>query len=210
MRAIRYSKPFVFLACLLPAAWLTWGAFHDALGANPIQEITHVTGDWILRFLVLSLVITPVRKLTGWNPIIRYRRMLGLFAFFYATLHLLTYIVLDQNLGWSYIGADIAKRPYITMGMLGFSLLLPLAITSTAGWIRRLGGKRWNQLHRLVYAAAIAGVVHYYWLVKSDISSPLKYGAIFAVLFAIRIWYSFSSGRATAVATRVPLPDRSA
>jgi len=208
MRAIRYSKPFVFLAALIPAAWLTWAAFHDALGANPIQEITHVTGDWTIRFLALSLAITPLRKLTGWNPIIRYRRMLGLFAFFYVSLHLLTYVVLDQNLGWSYILGDIAKRPYITMGLLGFSALLPLAITSTTGWIRRLGGKRWNQLHRLAYVAAVAGVVHYWWLVKSDISSPLKYGAIFAILFAIRIWYTHASNRAT-VPTRLPVPDRS-
>jgi sulfoxide reductase heme-binding subunit YedZ len=190
MRAIRYSKPFLFLACLIPAAWLTWVALHDALGATPIPEITHVTGDWTLRFLVITLTITPLRKLTGWNAAIRYRRMLGLFAFFYATLHLLTYVVLDQNLGWSYIGGDIAKRPYITMGLLAFTAMLPLAVTSTAGWIRRLGGKRWQQLHRLIYLSAIAGVVHYWWLVKIDITSPLRYAAILAVLFGIRLWYA--------------------
>ncbi len=203
MRAIRYSKPFLFLAALAPAAWLVWAALNDGLGANPIQEITHVTGDWTLRFLVITLMITPLRKLTGWNAIIRYRRMLGLFAFFYVTLHLLTYIVLDQNLGWRYIGGDIAKRPYITMGLLGFSALLPLAITSTAGWIRRLGGKRWQQLHRLIYVAAVAGVIHYWWLVKSDISSPLKYGAIVAALFAIRLWYTLRRSPAPSRAPRV-------
>jgi len=192
----------------VPAVLLAWDAFHEALGPNPISEITHTTGDWTIRFLLITLAITPLRKLTGWNAIIRYRRMLGLFAFFYVTLHLLTYVVLDQDLGWKYIGADIAKRPYITMGLLGFTLLLPLAITSTTGWIRRLGGKRWQQLHRLSYAAAIAGVVHYWWLVKSDISSPLKYGAILTALFAIRLWYA--ARRRSAVpsqATRAVAPN---
>jgi sulfoxide reductase heme-binding subunit YedZ len=190
MTAIRISKPFLFLACLVPAVWLAWDALHDALGANPISEITHVTGDWTLRFVLISLAITPIRKITGWNAIIRYRRMLGLFGFFYASLHFLTYLVLDQYFAWEYILPDIAKRPYITVGFLGFMLLIPLAITSTTGWIRRLGGKRWNQIHRLVYVTAIAGVVHYWWLVKSDISRPLAYGAILGVLFAIRIWYN--------------------
>jgi methionine sulfoxide reductase heme-binding subunit len=190
MTAIRLSKPFLFLACLGPAVLLGWDAWHDALGANPISEITHVTGDWTLRFVLISLAVTPVRKITGWNAIIRYRRMLGLFAFFYASLHFMTYLGLDQGFAWEYILPDIAKRPYVTVGFLGFVLLIPLALTSTAGWIRRLGGKRWNQLHRLVYITAIAGVVHYWWLVKADISRPLAYGAILGVLFAIRIWYN--------------------
>jgi sulfoxide reductase heme-binding subunit YedZ len=208
MTAIRISKPFVFLVCLVPAVLLAWGAWHDALGANPISEITHVTGDWTLRFILITLAITPLRKLTGWNAVIRYRRMLGLFGFFYASLHLLTYVVLDQNLGWSYIFGDIAKRPYITMGLLGFVLLIPLAITSTTGWIRRLGGKRWQQIHRLIYATAVAGVVHFWWLVKSDITRPLEYGAILAVLFAIRVWYA--ARRRSAVpsrATRAVAPN---
>jgi methionine sulfoxide reductase heme-binding subunit len=202
MNAIRASKPFLFAACLIPAAVLTWAALHDRLGANPISEITHVTGNWTIRFVLITLSITPIRKLTGWNPIIRYRRMLGLFAFFYATLHFLTYIVLDQNLGWSYIGGDIAKRPYITVGFLGFVLLIPLALTSTAGWIRRLGGKRWQQIHRLIYVTAIAGVIHYWWLVKSDIRQPLAYGAILAVLFAIRVWFTLRRGPAPSRAPR--------
>ena len=206
MNAVRISKPFVFLAGLTPAVLLAWDAFHDALGANPISEITHVTGDWTLRLILITLAITPIRKLTGWNAIIRYRRMVGLFAFFYASLHFLTYVVLDQNLGWSYILADIAKRPYITVGFLGFVLLVPLALTSTTGWIRRLG-KRWQQLHRLVYVTAIAGVVHYWWLVKSDIALPLTYGAILAVLFAIRVWYTARRNVSTARATRAVAPN---
>lgn len=203
MNAIRASKPFLFAVCLVPAVATTWAAFADKLGANPINEITHITGNWTLRLLLLTLAITPARKLTGWNGIIRYRRMLGLFAFFYATLHFLTYVVLDQNLGWSYILADIAKRPYVTVGFLGFVLLIPLAVTSTAGWIRRLGGKRWQQLHRLIYVAAMAGVIHFWWLVKSDIREPLAYGAILTVLFAIRVWFT---RRRSAAPSRAPRP----
>jgi sulfoxide reductase heme-binding subunit YedZ len=202
MNAIRLSKPVVFLACLVPAVLLAWSAWHDALGANPISEITHVTGDWTLRFILITLAVTPFRKLTGWNLIIRYRRMLGLFAFFYATLHFLTYLVLDQYFAWPFILEDITKRPYITVGFLGFVLLIPLALTSTTGWIRRLGGKRWQQLHRLIYITAIAGVVHYWWLVKADVSRPLAYGAVLAVLFAIRVWYVARRGAAPARAPR--------
>jgi sulfoxide reductase heme-binding subunit YedZ len=198
---IRASKPFVFLVCLVPAVVLSWAAWHDMLGPNPINEITHITGDWTLRFVLITLAVTPFRKLTGWNPIIRYRRMLGLFAFFYGTLHFLTYLVLDHYFDWSEILADIAKRPYVTVGFLGFVLMIPLAVTSTAGWIRRLGGKRWNLLHRLIYVTAIAGVVHYWWLVKADISKPLAYGAILAVLFAIRLWYNT---RRSAFPSRAP------
>jgi sulfoxide reductase heme-binding subunit YedZ len=201
MTAIRISKLVVFLAALVPAALLGWDAWHDALGANPISEITHITGDWTLRFVLITLAVTPVRKIIGWNPIIRYRRMLGLFAFFYATLHFLTYLVLDQYFAWEYILPDIAKRPYITVGFLGFVLLIPLALTSTTGWIRRLGGKRWQQLHRLIYVTAVAGVVHYWWLVKADISRPLAYGAILGVLFAIRVWYNARRSAAPARAS---------
>ncbi len=201
MTAIRYSKPFIFLLCLVPAIALGWAAWHEALGPNPISEITHTTGDWTIRFVLITLAITPFRKLTGWNPIIRYRRMVGLFAFFYGSLHFLTWFGLDQGLELKYIVADIVKRPYITVGFLGFVLMIPLALTSTAGWIRRLGGKRWNQLHRLIYATGIAGVVHYWWLVKADISRPLAYGAILALLFAIRIWYT---SRRSPAPTRAP------
>ena len=202
MNAIRISKPFLFLACLVPAILLGWAAWQDALGANPISEITHITGDWTLRFVLITLAITPLRKLTGWNAVIRYRRMLGLFAFFYATLHFLTYLVLDQYFAWEFILKDIAKRPYITVGFLGFVLLIPLALTSTAGWIRRLGGKRWQQLHRLIYITAVAGIVHYWWLVKSDISRPLAYGAVLGLLFAIRLWYTARRSTAPSRASR--------
>jgi len=198
MRAIRYSKPFVFLACLLPAAWLVWGAFHEALGANPIQEITHVTGDWILRFLVLSLMITPVRKLTGWNPIIRYRRMLGLFAFFYACVHLTVYLVIDLGGYWSQLLIEIAKRPYMTVGFSAWLMLVPLAITSTRGMMRRLGG-RWQKLHRLVYPAALLACLHFLWLVKADHREPLVYLAILTTLLLARVrWPRHAGVRKTA------------
>jgi sulfoxide reductase heme-binding subunit YedZ len=184
---IRWSKPFVFLACLIPLALLGWKAYSNALGANPIEVITHATGDWTLRFLLITLAITPIRKLTGQFWFIRYRRMFGLFAFFYATLHFLTYIWLDKFFDVHEMLHDVAKRRFITVGFTGFVLLIPLALTSTKGWIRRLGGKRWQALHRLIYFSAIAGVIHYWWLVKADVREPLKYGAILAVLLGYRI-----------------------
>jgi sulfoxide reductase heme-binding subunit YedZ len=157
------------------------------LGANPIEVITHATGDWTLRFLLITLSVTPIRKLTGQLWLIRYRRMLGLFAFFYGTLHFLTYIWLDKFFDLHEMLHDVAKRRFITVGFAGFVLLIPLALTSTKGWIRRLGGKRWQALHRLIYFSAIAGVIHYWWLVKADIHKPLEYGAILAVLLGYRI-----------------------
>jgi methionine sulfoxide reductase heme-binding subunit len=184
---IRRFKPVVFLACLIPLALLGWKAYSGGLGANPIEVITHATGDWTLRFLLITLAITPIRKLTGRLWLIRYRRMFGLFAFFYATLHFLTYIWLDKFFDWHEMLHDIAKRRFITVGFAGFVLLIPLALTSTTGWIRRLGGKRWQALHRLIYLSAIAGVIHYWWLVKADIRLPLEYGVILAVLLGYRI-----------------------
>jgi sulfoxide reductase heme-binding subunit YedZ len=165
----------------------TWGA---GLGANPIEKITHVTGDWTLRFLMITLAITPLRKLLKVPSLIKFRRMLGLFAFFYVTLHFLTYIWLDKFFNLHEILADVAKRKFITIGFTGFVLLIPLAITSTAGWIRRLGGKRWQALHRLIYLAAIAGVIHYLWLVKADIRRPVQYGILLAalLLYRVAIW----------------------
>src|ERR1700680_3259698 len=184
---IRRFKPVVFLVCLIPLALLGWKAYNGGLGANPIEVITHATGDWTLRFLLITLAITPLRQLTGRLRLIRYRRMFGLFAFFYGTLHFLTYIWLDKFFNVHEMLHDVAKRRFITVGFAGFVLLIPLAITSTTGWIRRLGGKRWQALHRLVYFSAIAGVIHYWWLVKADIRDPLKYGAILAVLLGYRI-----------------------
>jgi methionine sulfoxide reductase heme-binding subunit len=194
---IRYSKVAIFLLALVPVALLLWGFFGPTpramttwgvgLGANPIEKITHVTGDWTLRFLLITLSITPLRKLLQMPSLIKFRRMLGLFAFFYACLHFLTYIWLDKFFNLHEIFADIAKRKFITVGLTGLLLLIPLAITSTTGWIRRLGGKRWQALHRLVYFAAMAGVFHYLWLVKADTRKPLQYGAILAVLLVYRI-----------------------
>ncbi len=184
---VRRFKPFVFLACLLPLARLGWKAYMGLLGANPIEVITHSTGDWTLIFLLITLAVTPLRKLSGQPWLIRYRRIFGLFAFFYVTLHFLTYIWLDKFFNVHDMLADIAKRKFITVGFTGFVLLIPLALTSTSGWIRRLGGKRWQALHRLIYAAAICGVIHYLWLVKADIRKPLQYGTVLAVLLGYRL-----------------------
>ncbi|HZU22898.1 MAG TPA: protein-methionine-sulfoxide reductase heme-binding subunit MsrQ [Terriglobales bacterium] len=197
---IRWSKIAVFALCTAPFAWIVWRAFAQQLGADPVNEITHFTGDWTIRFLLITLAITPVRRLTRQYQLIQFRRMVGLFAFFYGCLHFLTWVVLDkvlalQALGdlhfgslMQQMGLDIAKRRYITVGMIGLGLMVPLAITSTKGWIRRLG-KRWQKLHRLIYFSAIAGVIHYFWLVKADTSLPRLYALIVAGLLGIRIVY---------------------
>ena len=183
----KWSKVAVFLLCLLPLANLVWRGFHTNLTANPIEFITHRTGDWILRFLVLTLAITPLRKILRLPQLIRFRRMLGLFAFFYACLHFGTWIGLDKFFDWSEMWKDVHKRRFITVGFTGFVLLIPLAVTSTAGWIRRLGGKRWQWLHRAIYVTAVAGVVHFYWLVKSDVHRPLRYAFLVGILLAWRL-----------------------
>ena len=172
---------------LVPAARLVWKALNRRLGPNPIEFVTHETGDWILIFLVITLAVTPVRKLLRLPELIRFRRMLGLFAFFYAALHFSTWIGLDKFFDFAEMWHDVKKRPFITAGFTGFVLLLPLALTSTKGWIRRLGGKRWQLLHRLIYVSAAAGVVHYYWLVKSDVRKPVMYGAMIGLLLAFRL-----------------------
>jgi methionine sulfoxide reductase heme-binding subunit len=184
--SIRTLKLLLFVAALLPLAWLGWGVWAGALGANPIETITRETGTWTLRFLVLTLAVTPLRRMTGWNGAIRFRRMLGLFAFFYGSVHLLTYLWLDQFFDWASILKDVAKRPFITAGAAGFLMMLPLAVTSTSGMIRRLGGRAWRALHRLAYLAAAAGVVHYWWLVKADIRRPRAYAIVVAVLLGYR------------------------
>jgi methionine sulfoxide reductase heme-binding subunit len=188
----KWSKPVVFLLCLLPLAALGWRALHGELTANPIEFITHATGDWTLRFLIITLCVTPFRKILHLPELIRLRRMLGLFAFFYACLHFTTYIWLDKFFDLPEMWKDIAKRKYITVGFTAFLLLIPLAVTSTAGWIRRLGGKRWQVLHRLIYVSATLGVIHYYWLVKSAVIRPLTYGAIVAILLLWRLSASLS------------------
>jgi sulfoxide reductase heme-binding subunit YedZ len=197
-RRVRTLKVGVFALSLAPLARLVYGVFADTLGANPIDVVTDETGTWTLRFLVLTLLVTPLRRWTGWNQAVRFRRMLGLFAFFYGLLHFLTYIWLDQFFALDDIAADIIKRPFITVGFLAFVSMVPLAATSTAGWIRRLGGRRWNLLHRLVYVSAVAGVVHYWWLVKADVSRPVRYAVIVGILLAARAWYAFRRSRAAA------------
>ena len=179
-------KPLIFILCLLPFGLLLFNALGGRLGANPIEEMTHITGEWGLRFLLLTLSVTPLRRLTKINRLIRYRRMLGLYAFFYLSLHFLTYLILDQFFDWQAIIRDIIERPYITVGFLAFVLLIPLAITSTKKMIRRLGG-RWHKLHRLVYVIAILGVLHFLWLVKADWLEPLVYGGILALLLILRL-----------------------
>ena len=183
-----WLKVGVFSACLMPLLVLAGQALSDTLGANPIDEITDQTGTWTLRFLLITLAITPARRLTGWNRLIQLRRMLGLFAFFYGSLHFVTYIWLDQFFLIEDIIADVMDRPFITVGFASFVLLIPLAVTSTTAMIRHLGGKWWQRLHRLVYAIAIGGVVHYLWLVKADIQQPLIYGSILGGLLVYRVW----------------------
>jgi sulfoxide reductase heme-binding subunit YedZ len=183
----KWLKVSVFIACLVPLALLLWRGFTGGLGANPVEFITHATGDWTIRFLVITLAITPLRQMFGIPDLIRFRRMLGLFAFFYGCLHFTTYIWLDKFFNFPEMWKDVAKRPFITMGFSAFVLMIPLALTSTAGWIRRLGGRRWLMLHRLIYVSAICAVIHYYWLVKSDERKPLFYGGCVVVLLLWRI-----------------------
>jgi methionine sulfoxide reductase heme-binding subunit len=190
---VRLLKLPAFVACLGPAFVLTWKGFHQLLGdhllgANPIDVITRTTGRWTLTFLLITLSVTPVRRITGMAWLIRFRRMLGLFAFFYGSLHLMTYVWLDKFFDVHEMLHDIAKRRFITAGLTAWVLMLPLALTSTTGWIRRLGGKRWQKLHRLIYFSAAAGVVHFIWLIKADLRRPLTYGAVLAVLLAYRLF----------------------
>ena len=200
---LRYLKPAVFLACLGPLAWLVWRGFHSALGANPIEAITHFTGDCTLTFLLITLAITPLRKLTRQYWLIGFRRMLGLFAFFYGCLHLMTYVWLDKFLDVHEMLADIAKRKYITAGMTAFALMIPLALTSTKWSIRKLGGKRWQALHRLIYFSAAAGVIHYIWLVKADLRKPLEYAAVLGALLLYRLgaWFATRGEARTKIET---------
>ena len=211
-RTLRFAiKPLVFVASLVPAGWLMWAALTGNLSANPLGDMTNETGVWAIRFICIALAITPARRLTGWNRLAKFRRMVGLYAFFYGTLHLLTYVVADRFAGLDFpngvlswttaanlaasVAADIYKRPFITVGFSAWLTMLPLAITSTAGWIRRLGGRRWNRLHKLVYATGVVAVLHYWWLVKADVRRPFIYGAIVLVLLASR---AYKARRATA------------
>jgi len=221
-RSLRFVlKPLVFLASFGPLAWLVWAALTGHLSPDPLADLTNETGIWTLRFLCTTLALTPLRRVTGWNRLIRFRRMTGLFAFFYGTLHFLTYVIADRfagldfpdgilalstlrNLGKS-VGQDIYKRPFITVGFTAWTSMVPLAVTSTAGSIRRLGGRRWNRLHRLVYFTAAAGVVHYWWLVKADVRRPISYGVVVAILLLFRLyWARMRAPRAAG--RQVPVP----
>jgi len=207
----RYFKPAIFLICLAPLGILVWRGLHSGLGANPIEFITHATGDWTLRFLLITLAVTPLRRLTRQYWLITYRRMLGLFAFFYGFLHLMTYVWLDKFFDVHEMLHDIAKRKFITAGMTAFALMIPLALTSTKWAIRKLGGKRWQALHRLIYASATVGVIHYIWLVKADLKKPLEYAAILGVLLAYRLIAVFVPpmrlGDKSQVGARLPLQN---
>ena len=183
----RVLKPAIFIAALAPLALLVWNLLHDGLGANPVEAITFETGDWGLRFLLITLCVTPLRRITGWQALARIRRMLGLFAFFYICLHFSTYVVLDAFFDLRYILEDITDRTYITLGFTSFLLLIPLAMTSTNAMVRRLGGQRWRRLHRLAYAAAAGGVLHFLWQVKADLREPLIYLGILLLLFLARV-----------------------
>ena len=210
----RIVKPLVFVTALSPFLWLAFRVLTGRVSANPVEDMTLTTGIWTLRFLLVTLAITPIRRVTGWHRIIQYRRMFGLFTFFYASVHLLIYIVFDQALDFRFILPDIVKRPYITAGMAAFLLMVPLAITSTKGWIRRLG-RRWQVLHRLVYFSALAACLHFIWKVKVVIGEPVYYAVIFAVLLGFRlIWHFRATVRPTAgrsvpaTASRPPLSGR--
>ena len=198
-------KPAVWLACLTPLAFLIYDGFTDNLTANPIEKITNTTGIWTLRLIVATIAITPLRWLTGINQLVNYRRLVGLFAFFYASIHFTIYVVTTffiggfSNFDASGLWADLVKRPYITAGFTAFVLMIPLAITSTAGWIRRMGGKKWNLLHRLIYITALAACLHYFWKVKLDTTFPVYYAIGVAVLLGFRAWRHFAKRRASEV-----------
>lgn len=212
-------KPLAFAAGLLPFAWLIWAGLTGNLSANPLSDITNETGIWALRLLCITLAITPLRRLTGWHPFIRFRRMAGLFAFFYGSLHFLVYVIADRfaaldfpdgMVAWSTarnlvgsVAEDVYKRPFITIGFFTLVILLPLAVTSTAGMIRRLGGKRWQWLHRLTYLAVVTAVIHYWWLVKADVTSPRYYAIAAGLLLAVRLWWAWGRSFSPAQA-RVP------
>ncbi|HET6778079.1 MAG TPA: protein-methionine-sulfoxide reductase heme-binding subunit MsrQ [Gemmatimonadales bacterium] len=200
----RVVKPALYLAAVLPFAWLVFALVTGLVMGDEVKFMQHVTGDTALTCLLLSLSVTPLRRLTGFNELIKIRRLIGLTAFWYACLHLSTYLVFDQSLSMDEIAKDIVKHPWVLVGFTAFLCLVPLAITSTTGWVRRLGGKRWQRLHRLVYVAAIAGVLHYFWLVKKDVQAPVTYGVILLILLASRVW----TRRRTSNPIRAPRTDK--
>jgi sulfoxide reductase heme-binding subunit YedZ len=189
MRDLLTVKNFLFAVCLIPFFVLIFNAASGNLGSNPIEKVRLFTGDWTLYFLLITLAVTPLRKISGWNELIRYRRMLGLYAFFYASLHFLSYLVLDQFFDWEEIWRDVLKRPYITIGTAAFVLLIPLAVTSTNNMMKRLG-KNWKRLHSLIYLVTTLGVLHFLWLVKADVREPVLMGVILIGLLVLRLpWF---------------------
>ena len=189
-RLISVAKPLIFILSLCPLLWLVWLGANHGLGANPVETITHHTGEWGLRFLLITLMVTPARRLTGWNGWQRFRRMLGLFAFFYVCLHFATFLIFDHFFDLQSILEDIIKRPYITVGFTAFVLLIPLAITSTNAMMKRLG-RHWQRLHRLIYVIGILGILHFLWLVKADLLEPLIYGGVLGILLGYRLWFYY-------------------
>jgi len=187
-------KTTLFLLCLVPLLSLVYGLLGDSLGANPIEALSRGLGDWTLRFLLITLLVTPLRRFTGLNWLPRLRRMLGLYTFFYALLHFMSYVWLDQFFDWAAIGKDIVKRPFITVGFASFLLLIPLAATSTNAMIKRLGGQRWRALHRAIYLIAGLAVLHYWWMVKKDITQPAIYAAVLALLLGLRVYWAVRRG----------------
>lgn len=193
----RWIRPVLWVLVLAPVVWLTYAALTDRLGADPIDRLERESGRWTLRMLAACLAVTPIMRLTKWGWLVAQRRFLGLAAFFYAIGHLSVYTVLDWFFDWNEIIKDIVKHKYVTIGMLAFVLMIPLALTSTKASIRRLGGKRWNRLHQLIYISAVAGCIHFLWAVKKDITQPMLYIGVFAVLFAFRIiWWRWGAARA--------------
>lgn len=188
-------KVSLFLICLLPLAFYLQRLYVDELGANPIEALTRGLGTWALNFLLITLMVTPFRRFSGWTWLIRLRRMLGLYCFFYAVLHLVTYLWLDQFFDWTAITKDIFKRPFISVGMITFALLLPLAITSNSFAIRRLGGRRWQEVHRTIYAIGLLAVLHYSWMVKADIAGPVWYAVVLVILLGLRVYWSLKDSR---------------
>lgn len=204
-----FVRALVFVTALVPLMLITRDALGDRLGANPIEEVEKLTGTWTLRFLLLTLAVTPLRRLAGWSGLASYRRMLGLFTFFYACVHLSAYVGLDMFFDAGDIVEDVAEHLYITVGVASFLLLVPLAVTSTRGWMRRLGGARWNRLHRATYAAAVGGTVHYLWAVKKDTLLPLVYLVLVAALLGVRVWWALAARRGRALAAAGPGAGRS-
>jgi sulfoxide reductase heme-binding subunit YedZ len=198
----RVVKPLLYASAPLPCAWIAFALVTGRVEGDQVKFIQHVTGTTVLATLFLTLAVTPLRRLTGWNEIIRARRLIGLTAFWYVLLHFVTYVVFDQSLSIADIGEDLAKHPWVLVGFTSFLLLVPLAVTSTNVWIRRLGGRRWQQLHRLIYPAAVGGVLHYLWLVKKDVRTPLWFAAVLVVLLAIRLWLARTGHQAAARGAR--------